>query len=491
MTRRLFAQGRPRLRLGSVARNVAVVGGATALGQGVLVLAAPVLSRLYDPEDFGLLAVYAAVLSVLLAVASLRFDLAIPIASDPTEALHLLMLSGVLGTAASIGLAVAVLVAGQQIAATLGAAPLAPLLWVLPLALLVASVAQALSSWAVYARMFPALGRMRAIGAVAQAAGQTAFGVVHAGPLGLLLGDFAGKALGMEQLIRSVWTSLRSTTLSRGALWRAAHERWGFARLMTAASLVNALALQVPFLLIPGLFGLPSSGQYYLAYRVLILPASLVAAAVSQVFFGEASFRRSDPQRLHDLARNLTVSLLAFAIPTYTVVMVAGSTLIQAFLGNQWVQAGHYAQIMAPWLLLWSVASPISTLLLVGRRERESLAFTVAELALKVGSLSIGALLHSLTVGIIVLSSVSVLEEIAALWRFLRVASVSLGDLLRPSGRIVALTMPSLGLVVLVQWATPDSAAVLVACVLGWGIAFSLAALLSPEPRALLSGSHD
>ncbi len=491
MTRRLFARGRPRLRLGSVARNVAVVGGATALGQGALVLAAPVLARLYDPQDFGLLSIYAAVLSVLLAVASLRFDLAIPIAADPVEAVHLLILSVALGFLASIGLGFAVLAAGPQMAAALGAALLAPLLWILPVALLVASVAQALSSWAVYARLFPALGRMRAINGLTQAGGQMAFGVIHAGPLGLLLGDLAGRAFGMEQLLRSLSTSLRSTHLSFGTLRRAARERWGFARVMTAASLVNALALQIPFLLIPGFFGLQSSGQYYLAYRVLVLPGSLVAAAVSQVFFGEASFRRSDPQKLHDLARNLTISLLVFAIPTYGTVMVGGSALLERLFGPQWVQAGLYAQIMAPWLLLWSVASPISTLLLVGRRERESLGFTTAELALKAGSLGIGALLHSLTAAVVILSAVAVLENVAALWRFLRVASVSLRELLRPVGRITALTIPSLGLVLLVGWGGLGHTGVLLASVIGWAIAFGLAAFLSPEPRALLSGSND
>jgi O-antigen/teichoic acid export membrane protein len=247
--------------------------------------------------------------------------------------------------------------------------------------------------------------------------------------------------------------------------------------------------LQAPFLLIPTLFDLESSGQYFLAYRLLVLPASLVGVAVSQVFFGEASFRRADPRKLHDLAYHAAVSLLVVSIPTYALVGVGGSALVETVFGSQWRLAGLYAQIMAPWLLLWSVASPISALLLVGRRERESLAFTAAELGLRAASLGIGAALHSLTVGIIVLSAVSVALNVSALWRFLRIASVSLGELLRPAGRIAALTVPSLAMVVLVELALP--AGVLVASAAGWLVAFGLAARFSPEPRALMSGSHD
>ena len=273
------------------------------------------------------------------------------------------------------------------------------------------------------------------------------------------------------------------------AMRRYARERWGFARVMTAASLLNALSLQVPFLMIPALFDLQLSGQYFLAYKVLVLPTSLVAAAVSQVFFGEASARRQDPARLHALARNTAVSLFVFSIPTYMTVLFAGPALIHVVFGSQWAMAGLYAQIMAPGLILWGVANPISTLLLVGRRERESLAFTVAELAMKVGALLGGALLHSLTAGLVLLSVATILINIGALWRFLRVAKVGLPDLIRPTGRILALTLPWMGMLVLVGAVTQVGAAV--AAPVAWAIAFGLSARLSPESRALLSGAHD
>jgi hypothetical protein len=144
---------------------------------------------------------------------------------------------------------------------------------------------------------------------------------------------------------------------------------------------------------------------------------------------------------------------------------------------------------MAPWLMVSCVASPISSLLLVGSRERESLAFTAGELALKAGSLGVAAMLHSLTIGIVVLSAVSVGINVAALWRFLRVASVSLGELGRPVGRLIALTAPTLAAVGLVGIVAP--AGIPVAAAIGWLIAFGLSARFSPEPRALLSGSHD
>lgn len=489
MRPRISAVGLTRRPLGRVARSLAVVGVGTALGQGALVLASPVLARLYDPRDFGIMSVYAAVLSILVAVASLRFDFAIPIAADPVEAVHLLGVSVALALGSSIVVGVVVLPWGAQVAGALGAASLAPFMWLLPIALLAASTTQALASWAVYHRMFSALGRLRAVQGVAQAGAQAALGLVNAGPIGLIVGDIAGRVVGTGQLLRSLFATLRSTGISGGRIRQAARDHWDFARVMTVASLLSAVSLQVPFLLIPAFFDLESSGQYFLAYRVLVLPASLVAAAVSQVFFGEASLRRADKPKLHDLARNVAVSLFVFSIPTYGMVAVGGPVLFEAVFGPSWGPAGTYAQIMAPSLVFWSVASPISSLPLVGRRERESLAFTAMELGLRAASLGVGALAHSLTVGLIVLSLTAVLLNIAALWRFLRVASVSLRELVRPTGLIAALTLPFIGLIVVAGH--QDVGVLALLAILGWVAAFGLAARLSPELRALLSGSHD
>lgn len=62
-----------------------LVGGTTG-AQLLAVLAAPLLTRLYTPEDFGLLAVYASLLGLIAVIASLRYELAIPLPTDDTEA---------------------------------------------------------------------------------------------------------------------------------------------------------------------------------------------------------------------------------------------------------------------------------------------------------------------------------------------------------------------------------------------------------------------
>lgn len=55
-----------------------LVGG-TAGPQLLRVLAAPLLTRLYSPDDFGLLAVYASLSALIGGTSSLRYELAFPL----------------------------------------------------------------------------------------------------------------------------------------------------------------------------------------------------------------------------------------------------------------------------------------------------------------------------------------------------------------------------------------------------------------------------
>ena len=56
------------------ARGVGVLVGGTAGAQALMVLAAPLLTRLYSPEDFGLLAVYSGLLAICTVIAGLRYE---------------------------------------------------------------------------------------------------------------------------------------------------------------------------------------------------------------------------------------------------------------------------------------------------------------------------------------------------------------------------------------------------------------------------------
>jgi O-antigen/teichoic acid export membrane protein len=67
-------------------RNVAILAGGTAIAQALNVLTAPIITRLYTPNDLGNLSVYISIYSILVVVASWRYETAIPLPKDDETA---------------------------------------------------------------------------------------------------------------------------------------------------------------------------------------------------------------------------------------------------------------------------------------------------------------------------------------------------------------------------------------------------------------------
>lgn len=80
------------------AKNIALVAGGTAFAQLIGVVFSPIITRIYLPEEYGVLTVYASVLAIISISASLDYQLAIPIADDDEKAINLLALSTIVLT---------------------------------------------------------------------------------------------------------------------------------------------------------------------------------------------------------------------------------------------------------------------------------------------------------------------------------------------------------------------------------------------------------
>ena len=169
-------------RRGGFVRSVMVLVSGTALAHGITAAAMPILSRLYSPADFGLLAVFSACLGIVSAVACLRFELAIALAD-------LLWLSVLCCLVISAVLALPALLAPAAVAHSLGQPALAPFVGLLPLGFLLAGCYSALQFWHVREKHFGWLAKTRIGQSAGSAGAQIGMGVASAGPIGLLIGQ--------------------------------------------------------------------------------------------------------------------------------------------------------------------------------------------------------------------------------------------------------------------------------------------------------------
>jgi O-antigen/teichoic acid export membrane protein len=385
--------GRPR---DGLLQHVLVLAGGTIFSQGLLVIAAPLLTRLYTPDEFGFLAVLMAFLSIMLVVVSLRYEMAIPLAKDNDEAANLL------GIALSlVGLVTGILGVILWYLAHFFEFPVAILngqnIWWLMLGMLGAGSYQALKYFCTRNQLFKLLSKTQIGQAITQIVLQIALGMGQNHSMGLIIGYIAAQWIGILTLFKQAKPLLVPPHLSN---WIAVANNYKQFPLYTLwASLVNVLGWQIPPLFLATYFSVEVAGWYALTMRVLGMPSALIGQAVAQVFYPLAAQLES-PHEAKVLLERVASLLWVLGFPVFAIVFLQGALFFKLIFGTPWEMAGHYAEWLAPWFLFAFVSSPLSTFALVKSRQRQALWLSLYETSLRLSAIGLGVYLDSPDVAI-------------------------------------------------------------------------------------------
>lgn len=394
---RLRARVRGLLSLGRVGRSIALLTGGAALGQATVVLAAPLLTRLYSPQQFGILAVFTSIIYVLMTVAALRYDIALLLPDTDEQA------APVLGTALVAVVLVSTVTAGivfvlrEPLPDWLNAPSLGPFLWLIPVTLLGAGFFTSLSGWAVRHKDFRTLARTKFIQSFGMVVVQGIAGLMHLGTLGLLFGGAVSNAGGGDLLARSAWRTsgaalrrVRATTIAAAA-WQ--YRR--FPLLGAPAALVNSFGLAFPLLALSAIYQPQVAGWYVLAQRVVARPLELVSLAVAQIYNSEVSRLVSDdPKAALRLALKVTLGMTALVAPYVVIVAFAAPPLFELVFGADWEGAGHFVRLMSLMFIFQISVSPIADTLEMLQRQDLYVAREVVRMGLLGGAALLAASLH-------------------------------------------------------------------------------------------------
>lgn len=376
--------GRRLVPARSFARNVVVLAGGTAAGQGLVVISAPVLTRLYSPEDFGIFGVYGALVGIMATFTALRYELAIPLPEDEETANDLAVLALLIVGAVSVMVFGAVSLWGDRVAERLGTPALGPFLWMLPLSIAFAGCSQVLVYWSVRQGTFGDVARGKLSQGLGQVLGSVGLGILESGPAGLLAGDVAGRMSGTGALgVRAVRDSRLALKAEFRGLAAAASRYRRFPLIASGSALVNTLGLQLPMLLLATLYGSKVAGWYALTQRVIGVPMSLVGSAVAQVYLAEAAKlsrrRRGEVRKMYSATAGRLLLFGGFPILGFGLI---APWLFSWIFGEDWQDAGKYAQVLAATFAAQFVVVPLSQTLNVLQRQEVQLLWDTGRLVL-------------------------------------------------------------------------------------------------------------
>jgi len=345
-------------------RNVATVASGTAVAQAITMAFAPLITRLYGPEVFGLQGLFVSVVGLLSTVAALSYPTAIVLPKSDSDALSLAKLSIYIGLAMALLTAVALIFIGDPLFILLNAQAISDYTFLIPLAMFATVLSAVLAQWLIRKKAFSLTARFAVITALLLNSVKSGMGIVAPTALVLIVTNLAGTVLGTALTYlgwrRSPPTQrLNNESDERPATLRQlARRHIDFPLLRTPQNLINAFSQSLPILLLSTYFGAGSAGQYAIAISVLGIPATLIGGSVMSVFYPRITAALHNGENARALILKATIGMAATGAIPFLLVMLTGPFLFQFVFGEAWRSAGVYAQWLSIWIFLQYINKP-------------------------------------------------------------------------------------------------------------------------------------
>lgn len=367
----------------SFIKHVMILSGSSVIAQLINTVAMPVVSRLYSPADFGVLALYSSIVGLLATVSGFRYYLVIPLARRERYTLAIVWLSFISQCFCVLVFTAIIAVWKKHLTVT-PYGVLLPYWHIIPVGVLCVGVYSLLVQWAISEKEFTTIAKTKLVQTVSRCFIFFVCGIINMAPIGLLLGEIAGQSCGSTSLFHSIREKTQKIKCSFTHIRRAALSYRRMFLFDTPSSLINMsggylLPIIMTYYWLPDVVG-----SFSMAQQVLALPSAVIGTAIGQVFVQRCGQAKYEGNIGELYIKTLKILFIVGVGPILLISMLA-PVLFPVVLGGKWAEAGKFAMMISPWVALNFVYSPLSMTYVIMMLQRPAFVFlslyTIARIA--------------------------------------------------------------------------------------------------------------
>lgn len=339
-------------------RNVALVASGTAIAQVITMAFAPVITRLYGPEAFGMLGTFMAIMAVLAPVAALTYPIAIVLPKKDSEAAGITVLSIYIAFGVATLSLIVILVGDGWIAEVLQISSIRPYLLLVPLFIVLSVWLQVKQQWAIRKQLFQAKARVDVFQALFVNGFKSSMGLFA--PFGSILIIIAtlGKAIHALMLKHQIDKRITKDFASPKGLSYIAKKHIDFPKYRAPLQLINNITTGLPIIILSAFFGPAQAGYYALCRNVLNKPADLIGLSVADVLYPNIADKANNKIPIFPIVLKTTISLAGIGAVVFSPIIIWGPQVFSFVFGEEWLIAGEYARWISLWMFFVLVDKP-------------------------------------------------------------------------------------------------------------------------------------
>lgn len=371
-----------KFKTSSLTKSILLVSGGTALAQIINTLFSPILTRIYTPEDFGVLTVYTSLLTILTLVASLRYEWGITIAPDEKKAINVLAGSVSILIVSVTLITLITFIFGDILLKMLSFEAVIKYKFFIPIGVFFVGLYNIFVQWALRNKDFKNLSKTKVVQSVIQNIFKLFFGFIGLRPIGLIIGRIIGQSAGITTITKSLRkgkSELIKEINFKDVLW-AIRRYKNFAIFSAPSQILNSTGIQLPVFFLTSIYGSATVGYYGLANTIVNMPMILIGISVADVYYSEVARIKNNTQEIINVTKKLFKRLIFIGIGPLLILLLFGPALFALVFGQDWVIAGSYARVMAPLVFARLIFTPFGRIFDIFEKQKITLMLDIIRL---------------------------------------------------------------------------------------------------------------
>jgi len=342
-------------------RSVFTLVTGTTIAQAIPVIISPILTRLYTPEDIGILSLFTTISIIFGNVVNAKFELAIVLPDDDRDAFNIAALSILIALFISLVLLIGTLIYSTKIALLLNSEEIKYWLYFVPLVVLLMGIFNTLNYLNIRLGNYSKISKSQIYRSLTLAMVQILLGIVKSGPSGLITGNILSYLpLNIELGNRVINRREILTYINSKDMKSLSKKYINFPKFTLPASFINTSSRYLPILFIPYFFTTNFLGFYSIINRLLNTPLLLIGNSIGQVFTKIISQEKNKGGNTKKIFDSTLKKLFLVSLPIFILLYFSVEDLFGIVFGKNWQIGGYYCKILIPLFFVRFIAIPLS-----------------------------------------------------------------------------------------------------------------------------------
>ncbi|MCT4582622.1 MAG: oligosaccharide flippase family protein [Flavobacteriales bacterium] len=389
----------------SYIKNVGILFSGNVFAQLIPLALAPIITRLFSPEELGIQGNFIALATLISIVANGRLELAIVLPKKTQEAIQLLKVGLKISIIVSL-LMLALPLLGSIVEDFYKTNYLQRFLPLISITVLTISSHNLLIQWLVRSQRFRTISTIKVLLSLSTNVLFILYGWLNYKAEGLIYGYLLGFIFS---------TIVLFFIIQRGINWKATTSMSTLTLIKKYKDfpLINSLhafsdilfSEFIILIIITHHFGIATTGIYVIMVKYLKAPTRFIGSAIGQVFYAEANIAFQQQKNTTPyLSKSILIALIV-ALPLVLFILLLGPQLFEWYLGEAWSKVGVYAKYLILPIALGLISSPISSIPLIYNQQKKSFVINLIGMTLSALTFYIAAAsFSSITIALLAFS---------------------------------------------------------------------------------------